>query len=391
MTLQKSAPSMEGALFALQGDPMTDSSDKPHHVIEFTPSPPDSSGRALPRIHRQRHVMEGGAIIAFQVNCPRDGDFFDLHRISELLKGLGLYKKMRSSKRVLRSPGVSGRTFERAIQQRDAVSREGILFCCETIVDALVDKTLHALGAHRDELIEGLMCHAEYRWVIHPKFGRDDGAPCDALALAIISFAKRKSLDNALSVALDKMVCTSELPDEWFCGQALAWLIRQCRHHHKLTQEELCRRMNYELGHVRHLRRWESGECLPEIEALDVMARAIHQDSSASRHQLLVWFKLARLVDWILREKLAHLDQPINGAPLLTPEWRRLWWEEGMAFKRRRLKGTLSALWMMTDQEFEQVRKDMKCGAEPIPAKILQVLKLRHSLCALDSPTPSSI
>lgn len=364
---------------------MTDSSDKPHHVIEFTPSPPDSPGRSLPRIHRQRHVAGDGLIIAFQVNCPRDGDFFDVHRTSNLLKGFGLYKEMRSSTRVLRSPGVSGRTFERAIQQRDAVSREGILFCCETIVDALVDETLHALGAHRDELIEGLMCHAEYRWVIHPEISRGDGAPCDALALGIISFARRSCLDITLEVALIEMLHTCELPDEWFCGQAFAWLIRQCRHHHALTQEKLYHRMDDALGHVRHLRRWESGECLPEIEALDGLAQAIYPDHPASRHQLLVWFKLARLVDWILREELTHLDQPLRDAPLLTPEWKRWLWEEGMAFKRGRLCASLGVLWMMTDQEFEQARKDMKCGAEPIPDKIWQVLKLRHSLCVQDS------
>lgn len=365
--------------------------DKLASCIEFEPRKSDHASKILPTLHRQ--VVTDGLVVGMSHHYVRQGEYFDLSHAEVLLKPLGVYDILRDQEVALHAPDVSGRSFERAVRYGDGIHPNHLEEVCEHLVDALSDGHDHVFGLTREFMLEGLRIYAKAHWVPMPLQAilEDGFAATRFIALSLITLYREDKLEPILKDTLSQ----NPIPDEWFEGQALGWLIRQCRVHRKWSQEELQDKLcmlkpKLKRAHisVRTLRRWENSKALPRTpHPLQRLAQVFYPDDEEMRRQLHAWFKIAYIVDWFFQgkendppaEQFKRLPSPHK--VIRTPEYEETIKQDARRARYQKFVRTVVCLAYMTDEEFALSHTQMMCGAQRIPSDILKNLTLRYTPC----------
>lgn len=358
---------------------MSDSSTK--FTISFEASPPDNPNRKRPKRHKQIKILGGGLAISISSSHVRDGEYFDLSRAELLLKGLDLYGLLRDP--IDHTLGTSGRTFERIIHDGDGVTLSELSELCDWIVDASFDGEPQGLGVTQEVWSEALLHFAQRRWVAMPTLeDMKAGAASEACALALVRLRRSGNLISALNgvLASVEMEGIQLLPQAWFEGKALGWLLRTVRAEMRLTQQKIVESLGSSSTiSARTIGRWERSECLPAGHYLKPLAKAICSEDPEIAAQLLIWMKFARLVDYSWRQdEDAHLNPELTA---WTPEYWEQWKLMGREHMRKCFEGTLFVLQRLSDEHFDLCADAMMCGAIFLSRAFLEQVISNYGCC----------
>ena len=340
---------------------MTDKSKDPINIV-IEAVPKDTPQKKLAKQHIQR--IHKGGIHVYSSSFTREGEFYDISHAAFLLKLLELYKPIRTGK--IQIGDISGRTFERALVERDGVTKADLEKIGHLLIDRFFGEATLMLGATKQDFFEVLMDQATKKWIDMPKmeaWPEYERVPIHAICAGLLHDYEAGILEPAIRDVLTPLFAKQRFrfPEQWFCGQALSWLLKTCRG--ELTQETVANQMNSYFEGIRTLRRWENGETYPKISDVLPFAKAIHGEDDQKRIQLEGWLKVACIIDqWFLNHHVHRLkDTPYE--PLSQDHL------DGLFNHFRR---TMMQLTLCTKDQRKQCIDTMKAGKSGPPHDVIK-------------------